>query len=81
MYLLSLLKAKLEIYYYNEVRIQYSFLITSSMKRNIHSLISYNLEWLMICHQGLINIISFDGIFCFCGYLYIDNIADPEGFG
>ena len=27
MYLLSLLKAKLEIYYYNEVRIQYSFLI------------------------------------------------------
>lgn len=27
MYMLSLLKAKLAIYYYNEVRISYSFLI------------------------------------------------------
>ena len=40
------------------------------MKRNIHSLISYNLEWLMISHQGLVDIISFDEIFCFCGYLF-----------
>ena len=35
----------------------------------------------MISHQGLVDIISFDEIFCFCGYLYIDNIADTEGFG
>ena len=44
MYMLSLLNVKLVIYYYNEVRMRYSFLITSSMKRNIHSLIFYNLE-------------------------------------